>query len=530
MKRIGLLSPESERKRHHARKPLEVVSDDQLNRAITGLASPPVTPEKGNGVHVSQSELGKAKRRLDFTIAEGTVERNTTGSVYSLGKSLFLRGSECDKMDDQKTLVSRQQECDHLQSFIETNLAKNNSASIYISGPPGTGKTAQTMSLLDWYTDNAKSQRGSIYDVQIAGRISRVSVVKVNCMAVARPEDVYRIIHREISQSSKRQKLDSETLSKVLADKSICDMNIVVLDELDNLVNKNQQVLFELFTWASNHQQGGPNLLLIGIANALDLTDRFLPRLKNNQINPEVLAFMPYTAEQTKEVIMNKLRILQKMTGGDLDAIPLIQPVAITLCSKKVASNTGDIRKALDIIHRSLDVIEETTRSKVTQSEFDSLTLESAPKVNIGLVAKVCNSIFGVNVGSTKLSGYNLQHKLVLCALANYESHLLESKGKITTVTGSGGSPRRKRLSSTVNGLYEFYTKHVNTDKLMGTLKRGEFIEILNSLESSGSVTIGSGTQTLDYGQSPVSCSISRKELLEAVSDNALLQKVITKD
>lgn len=54
-------------------------------------------------------------------------------------------------------------------------------------------------------------------------------------------------------------------------------MYVVILDELDQLLSKHQQVLYSLFEWAA---APGSKLILVGIANALDLTERFLPRLR----------------------------------------------------------------------------------------------------------------------------------------------------------------------------------------------------------------------------------------------------------
>jgi cell division control protein 6 len=54
-------------------------------------------------------------------------------------------------------------------------------------------------------------------------------------------------------------------------------VSIVLLDEVDHLVTREQDVLYRLFEWASVPES---RLILIGIANALDLTDRLLPRLR----------------------------------------------------------------------------------------------------------------------------------------------------------------------------------------------------------------------------------------------------------
>ena len=52
---------------------------------------------------------------------------------------------------------------------------------------------------------------------------------------------------------------------------------MLVLDEIDHLITKDQDVLYSFFEWAKSNSS---KLIMIGIANALDLTSRFLPRLK----------------------------------------------------------------------------------------------------------------------------------------------------------------------------------------------------------------------------------------------------------
>ena len=52
---------------------------------------------------------------------------------------------------------------------------------------------------------------------------------------------------------------------------------LLVLDEIDQLDSKSQQVLYSVYELP---HLTNSMLTLVGIANALDLTDRILPRLK----------------------------------------------------------------------------------------------------------------------------------------------------------------------------------------------------------------------------------------------------------
>ena len=52
---------------------------------------------------------------------------------------------------------------------------------------------------------------------------------------------------------------------------------LLVLDEIDQLDSKSQQVLYSVYELPPLTNS---MLTLVGIANALDLTDRILPRLK----------------------------------------------------------------------------------------------------------------------------------------------------------------------------------------------------------------------------------------------------------
>lgn len=84
---------------------------------------------------------------------------------------------------------------------------------------------------------------------------------------------------------------------------NIC--SLIVLDEMDQLCNSKQSVLYSIFEWPALEDS---RLVLIGIANALDLTDRLLPRLQARlALKPTVLHFPSYTRQQIIDIISDRL-------------------------------------------------------------------------------------------------------------------------------------------------------------------------------------------------------------------------------
>ncbi|KAJ1632616.1 P-loop containing nucleoside triphosphate hydrolase protein, partial [Pavlovales sp. CCMP2436] len=109
---------------------------------------------------------------------------------------------------------------------------------------------------------------------------------------------------------------------------------ILIADEIDYLVTKNQGLLYNLFDWSSRaHAQ----LALIGISNTVDLPERLLPRL-NSRIGLSRVPFLPYSHADLAQILRVRLGDLAVFEGSGLE-----------LAARKVASVSGDVRRALDI-------------------------------------------------------------------------------------------------------------------------------------------------------------------------------------
>lgn len=447
-------------------------------------------------------------------------------TVYHCVRQSFVRSA------DPGRLVGRDVERQELNDFIRDSISRRAGRCLYVSGPPGTGKSALVREVCQDFSNEIELRK-----------------VFVNCMSVKTPGDVHSILSKEIIDDDSGSMLDQERNLHSLftpRKKTSGPVYLVVLDEIDHLLDLDLEVLYSLFETALRRDS---RLVLIGIANALDLTDRFLPRLKARNLKPQLLPFLPYTASQVASVITTKLRgLLSSEKDIRSDYVPFVHPTAIEFCSKKVASQTGDLRKAFDIIHRSLALVEGETKqmhqkkisapispSKSPLSEnpnlsspsktrtsitsLDMMTPMTAPRATIAHIARVTASTLGHGTHQ-RLQTLNLQQKAALCALVS-----LEKTKRLPHWRAVSDTPSKSSINSspTIRDLYGIYSSLCKRDNALHPLAAVEFCDVIGGLETLGLVGEGDarngiikGTPGRKAGKREdrrVSCWVSEKEL-----------------
>ncbi|KAK6197322.1 cell cycle control protein [Scheffersomyces amazonensis] len=497
---------------------------DISNVLLTPKTSPSKRIKSNNFINSIRQEQVKSKIDFGVTTVQASASPPTTPtkpkktSIYSQAKSLFQRGSSDTIISPNGlNLIGREKEGEYLHDFFINNLTSDKCNSLYVSGPPGTGKTAQLQvtfnNLSSLYSNPFNDKKSNII---IKGK--KIKLIKINCMAINNPEHIYHEIYSQIVDQLSITFIKKKSYEEFQQLMNNCqyDSIVVVLDELDSLVTKNQHVLFELFSNASPQNSNNMNtkLILVGISNALDLTDKFLPRLKRNGYNPFTLQFLPYTSEQIKSVIIYKLKSLSTTTTITDDSIPLFNSSSIQLCCKKSASISGDLRKSFDICYKSIELVEQSI-IKAGELDINNLTINNCPKVLISHIAKVCSSSFGDN-SNTKVINLNLLQKAVLCCLFNYQIENLTCN------------------ELHVNQFYDYYVKHSlqNVDKLIGMLKKGEFLDVINALESSSVIVLSDSVKkcnvfNTDIGNKTIKPNITYQVLLRGIGDIGVLKTIL---
>jgi len=422
---------------------------------------------------------------------------------------------------DPGQLIGRDEERERLTTFLSRCTGKNSNGCLYVSGPPGTGKSA----MVNHVTQEAVSKSPSLRRAYI------------NCMSIKSSNDLYTTLLDLLGLESALFENDAATaLQKVFVPKSkSSDVYMVVLDEIDHILTLDPESLYRVFEWS---MQKTSRLVLIGIANALDLTDRFLPRLKARNLKPELLPFLPYNASQIKNIITKRLKNLLPTDSAIPDYVPFFHPAAIELCSRKVSSQTGDLRKAYEILRRAIDLVEAETRQKLENeaketvlqmtpskkplgennnlaspqkkssektpaalllNSLKSLTVENAPRVSIGHLNKVTAAAFS-NGASQRLKTLNLQQKAALCSLM-----ALERRNRSALTHSDMSTPSKPRITApTVKTLFDTYCLLCTRDSILHPLSSSEFREVMGSLETLSLTTAVDGkTGSLAVLQTP---------------------------
>lgn len=498
----------------------------------------PVTPR--HRVSVIGKPITPRSGKLFSTPTKGAA----TPTIMTTAKTLFSRSGEPGR------LIGRDEERKQLASFLGPRLSARSGGCLYVSGPPGCGKSALLTEVMgDLGADKADN----------------VKKAYVNCMTMKDPKGIYVKLLEEfytgetLSSPTGMEELEALFIPKKRTQKTENEVFVVVLDEIDHLLTKDQEVLYSIFEWSLVRNS---RLILLGIANALDLTDRFLPRLKARNLTPKLLPFLPYTAPQIAAVITNRLRsLLPQGTATPGDFIPFMHPAAIQLASRKVAAATGDLRKAFDICRRAVELVENETRQKeaikldniqetgdensprfksleeqmsliaspgpraplienmnlnsprklpifasmAPTSALTSMTIETAPRVMLSHIARVSSTSFG---GSTisRVKTLNLQQKVVLCVLVTTE----KSRGSVT-----------------IRQLYEAYNAVCKRERLLHPLTSTEFRDVVTSLEVSGVISavgggaaLGTPSKKRGVGdEARISACVREMDLLTAVAE-----------
>lgn len=276
--------------------------------------------------------------------------------------------------DFNEIIPGRENEFASIYLSLYSALQSKSAITLYIAGTPGVGKTLTVREVIK-----------ELYSSRLQGELPDFQYVEINGLKMIKPTSSYEVLWNKISSEQLTWGAAMESLEFFFKEvpKEKKKPVVVLLDELDSLVTKAQDIMYNFFNWTTH-----PNsqLIVIAIANTMDLPEKELGNKVSSRIGFTRIMFTGYTHEELKTIINFRLKglnnssfyvnmktgeaqIIQDDNNDDgikIENLGHIKRVklrmsddAIEIASRKVASVSGDARRALKICKRAAEIAEK---------------------------------------------------------------------------------------------------------------------------------------------------------------------------
>lgn len=371
-------------------------------------------------------------------------------------------------------LPHRDREVDSLIKILIVALRGDTPSNILIYGKTGTGKTAVTT-----YVGNEIEKVGVEREIPC-------TVLYVNCEII---DTQYRLLAKLARNFGKKIPMTGWPTDQVYSEfKKALDVKeqavIVILDEIDKLTKKGDDVLYNLSRINATLKHA--RVSLVGISNDLKFTEFLDPRVRSS-LGEEEIVFPPYNADQLTDILKQRA----DMAFGD----EILDTTVITLCAALAAREHGDARKALDLLRISSELAERD--GSILVSEVHVRRAQS--KIESDRVAEVIKTL-------------PTQSKMVL-----YSIMALDQDPELIRGTGNG----RKIMST--GEVYRIYRRMCGVIDI-DVLTQRRITELITELDMLGivnAIVVNRGR----YGMTKeISLDTPPDRIYHMLSDDARLQ------
>ncbi|NXR81173.1 ORC1 protein, partial [Pycnonotus jocosus] len=233
-----------------------------------------------------------------------------------------------------ESLPCREEEFQDIYNFVESKLIDGTGGCMYISGVPGTGKTATVHEVIRSLQQAAENDE-----------LPPFQFVEINGMKLTDPHQAYVQILEFLTGQKVTATHAAVLLAKLFSTPGPKrKTTVLMVDELDLLWTRKQNVMYNLFDWPT---QKHSKLIILAIANTMDLPERIMMNRVASRLGLTRMSFQPYTYKQLQQIISSRLK-----------GVKAFEEDAVQLVSRKVAALSGDARRCLDICRRATEICE----------------------------------------------------------------------------------------------------------------------------------------------------------------------------
>ncbi|XP_017078515.1 origin recognition complex subunit 1 [Drosophila eugracilis] len=267
-----------------------------------------------------------------------------------------------------KSLPCREREFENIYAFLEGKIQDQCGGCMYVSGVPGTGKTATVTGVIRTLQRMATQKELPVFEF-----------LEINGMRLTEPRQAYVHIYKQLTGKTVSWEQAHSLLEKRFTTPAPRRVTTVLLvDELDILCNRRQDVVYNLLDWPT---KSAAKLVVVTIANTMDLPERLLMGKVTSRLGLTRLTFQPYSHKQLQEIVTARLGGSEAFKGE-----------AVQLVARKVAAVSGDARRALDICRRATEIADTAQVKCVTMLHVQQALAEMIASAKVQAI-KNCSRL-----------------------------------------------------------------------------------------------------------------------------------------
>lgn len=335
-----------------------------------------------------------------------------------------------------REILARETEITILAEILKDALNMEAPSNIFIYGDTGVGKTVITRYTLNLLLKEAEDRKCK----------DKIKAVYVNCKTVgtecqALGEIINTLSYKRVPSKGKGWGKHTyyDTLREILNENG--GVNIVILDEVDELAEDAEDILYNLSRTKSSLGVTNAQVSLIGISNKIEFYEKLDSRIKSSMCQREIFV-NPYDAKQLQEILV------QRSHYAFFDDV--IEDGVINYCAAIAAQEHGDARKAIDLLRASGEIAEKEATKRVTEEHM-----------------KKAQIMLELNRTEELIKGFTLQKKIVLLSLLKNE---------------------QSNINNNTQSVYDAYKKLCKQMPLE-ILSQRRVAELISELETAGMIS-----------------------------------------
>jgi origin recognition complex subunit 1 len=257
-------------------------------------------------------------------------------------------------------LPCREAQLDKLYGFLRTAIVKQQSDAIYISGVPGTGKTASVLCTVSRLRKTAD--------------LPPFLFVELNGLKVGSPTELFVQLWKYLSKEKLSPAQAQKSLDGFFSDPEATaggnaavsgrkrksadrrPFTVVMLDEVDQVVQKNQEVIYNMFNWPTLQAS---RLVVVGITNSNELPQLISLKV-GSRMGLKRIPYKPYSPQELTSIIESRLA-----------NVNVFEDSCIASCCNRVAATSGDVRRALELCRSAVAIAEQAGVTSVREEHLE---------------------------------------------------------------------------------------------------------------------------------------------------------------